>query len=224
MPKVKKVPTDPSVVVGYIRVSTEEQADSGLGLAAQKATIEAECAKRGWTLLTIHQDAVSGKTVANRPGLAAALEDVEKGVAAGIVVGKLDRLSRSLKDFATLMERAQKKGWNLVACDLGIDLSTPAGEFMANVMGSAAQWERKLIGLRTKEALAAKRAAGARLGRPRTLPDHVVSRIQTDRRAGISLSAIARQLNEERVPTAHGGVCWHPSTIRAVELAYRALD
>jgi DNA invertase Pin-like site-specific DNA recombinase len=73
-------------------------------------------------------------------------------------VAKLDRLSRLLKDFATLMERGQKKGWNLVACDLGIDLSTPSGEFMANVMGSAAQWERKLIGQRTRDALAAKRA------------------------------------------------------------------
>lgn len=64
------------------------------------------------------------------------------------------------------MERAQKKGWNLVACDLGIDLSTPAGEFKANVMGSAAQWERKLIGQRTKDALAAMRAQGVKLGRP----------------------------------------------------------
>jgi DNA invertase Pin-like site-specific DNA recombinase len=216
MPKAKKVPADPSNVVGYIRVSTEEQADSGLGLAAQRATIEAECARREWTLRAIHQDALSGKAVANRPGLAAALEDVESAAAAGIVVAKLDRLSRSLKDFAILMERAQKKGWNFVACDLGIDLSTPAGEFMANVMGSAAQWERRIISLRTKEALAVKRASGTRLGRPRTLPDDVVVRIIADREKGLSLSGIARQLNEEEVPTAHGGAKWHASTVKAV--------
>lgn len=219
MPSVK-TPTNPGAVVGYIRVSTEEQADSGLGLAAQKATIEAECAKRGWTLEAIHEDAQSGKSVANRPGLAAALEAVEKGSAGGLVVAKLDRLSRSLKDFALLMERAQKKGWNLVACDLGIDLSTPAGELMANIMSSTAQWERKIISLRTKEALAAKRAAGARLGRPRVLPDEVVSRILSDVGKGLGLAAIARQLNVESVPTAHGGAKWYPSTVRAVAISH----
>ncbi len=99
------------------------------------------------------------------------------------------------------MERAKKRGWNLVACDLGIDLSTPAGEFMANVMGSAAQWERKLIGLRTKEAMAAKQAQGVKLGRPSLLPKNVVERILTARNAGEGWSAIARQLNTEGVDT-----------------------
>jgi DNA invertase Pin-like site-specific DNA recombinase len=217
MARVKTVPRDPSTVVGYIRVSSTEQADSGLGLAAQRATIEAECSRRGWNLTAIHQDAgLSGKAVSNRPGLADALKDVETGVAGGLIVSKLDRLSRSLKDFAELMERAQKRGWNLVACDLGIDLSTPAGEFMANVMGSAAQWERKLIGLRTKEALAAKRATGVRLGRPRILADAVVTRICVDHRTGLSLSSIARALNADGVPTAHGGSRWHASTVSAV--------
>lgn len=216
MAKGGKASSDPSPVVAYLRVSTGEQADSGLGLSAQRATIEAHCASRGWTLHAVHQDALSGKTAANRPGLAAALADVEQGPAGGLVVAKLDRLSRSLKDFADLMERAQKKGWNLVACDLGIDLSSPSGEFLAGVMSTAAQWERRIIGLRTKEALAAKRAAGARLGRPRVLPAEVVARIRDDRESGLALSAIARQLNEEGVPTAHGGAKWYASTIRAV--------
>ena len=220
MPKVKKVPTDPSVVVGYVRVSTGEQADSGLGLAAQKTTIRAECSKRGWTLMTIHKDAgLSGHSMSNRPGLTAALEDVESGGVGGIVVAKLDRLSRSLKDFALLMERAKKQGWNLVACDIGVDLSTPSGEFMAGVMSSAAQWERRIISLRTKEALAELRAAGIKLGRPPTLPETVVERIVAARNNGQGWSVIARQLNAERVATAHGGARWHPSTIRAVALA-----
>ena len=91
---------------------------------------------RGWTLVAVHEDALSGKSL-DRPGLAAALAAVEAGEAGGIVVAKLDRLSRSLKDFACSWSARRKGGWNLVACDLGIDLSTPAGEFMANVMGSA---------------------------------------------------------------------------------------
>ena len=139
-------------------------------------------------------------------------------------MAKLDRLSRSLKDFALLMERAQKRGWNLVACDLGIDLSTPAGEFMANVMGSAAQWERRIIGQRTKDALAAKRAQGVRLGRPKALPPAVVERIVSARNRGDGWSAIARMLNAEQVATAHGGAQWHPSTVRAVALSKGAAN
>lgn len=218
MPKTKKVVCDPNKVVGYVRVSTDEQADSGLGLAAQRATVAAEAERRGWTIVAIHEDALSGKSL-DRPGLAAALAAVEAGEAGGIVVAKLDRLSRSLKDFALLMERAQKRGWNLVACDLGIDLSTPAGEFMANVMGSAAQWERRIIGQRTRDALAVKRAQGVKLGRPTTLPESVVNRIVAARSAGGGWSGIARTLNDDGVPTAHGGAKWHPSTVRAVAVA-----
>jgi DNA invertase Pin-like site-specific DNA recombinase len=218
MPKAKKVVTDPNTVVGYVRVSTEEQADSGLGLAAQRAAVAAEAERRGWTLVAVHEDALSGNSL-DRPGLAAALGAVETGEAAGIVVAKLDRLSRSLKDFALLMERAQKRGWNLVACDLGIDLSTPSGEFMSNVMASAAQWERRIIGQRTREALVEKRAQGVRLGRPPTLPESVVEQIVSATKDGEGWSAIARHLNAEGVPTAHGGARWHPSTVRAVALA-----
>ena len=182
MARPTKVVPDRSRVVGYVRVSTSEQADSGLGLAAQKTAIETECATRGWTLTAISEDAgLSGKRLTNRPGLAAAIEDVESGGVGGIIVAKLDRLSRSLKDFAGLMERAQKGGWNLVACDLGIDLSTPSGEFMAGVMSSAAQWGRRLISQRTKDALAEKRAAGFKLGRPSFLPQRIVERIVASR-------------------------------------------
>jgi DNA invertase Pin-like site-specific DNA recombinase len=69
---------------------------------------------------------------------------------------KLDRLSRSMIDFARLLEQARHERWNLVALDLGVDVSTPS-EFLASVMGSAAQWERRMIGQRTKEALAVRK-------------------------------------------------------------------
>lgn len=109
---------DPAVVVGYTRVSTDEQAVSGLGLAAQRAAIETECARRNWTLLAIHQDAgASGKTM-DRPGLADALADAEQGRAAALVVSKVDRLSRSAFDFVGLLERAQRSRWALVALDV----------------------------------------------------------------------------------------------------------
>jgi DNA invertase Pin-like site-specific DNA recombinase len=212
---------DSSLVVGYVRVSTDEQAVSGLGLAAQRAAIEAECARRGWTLVAIHEDALSGKSL-DRPGMAAALAAVESGAAATIVVAKLDRLSRSLVDFASLMARAQAGQWNLVALDLGIDLATPAGEFLSNVMASAAQWERRIIGQRTRDALAVKRAQGVRLGRPQMIGADLVARIRTAHEGGTGWSALARQLNDEGVPTAHGGSRWYPSTVRAVVVSAAA--
>lgn len=208
---------DITTAVGYVRVSTEEQANSGLGLAAQRATIEAEAARRGWTLVAIHADeGISGKSMKGRDGLSAALGTITTGDAHNLVVAKLDRLSRSLVDFAGLMAEAQSGGWNLVALDLGIDLSTPAGEFMASVMASAAQWERRIIGQRTRDALAVRKAQGVRLGRPTTLPDDVRDRIVAMRAGGESLGRIASTLTDEGVPTAQGGARWHASTIAAV--------
>src|SRR2546423_9929189 len=167
-------------VVGYIRVSTSEQADSGLGLEAQRAAITDEAKRRGWQLLDIYEDAAaSAKTTARRPALAKALDAVEQGEAEALVVAKLDRLSRSMADFTRLMERSWKKGWALVALDLGVDTTTPAGEMIANSVANFSQFERRLIGQRTKEALAVKKSQGVQLGRPRTMPDKVVQLIGT---------------------------------------------
>jgi DNA invertase Pin-like site-specific DNA recombinase len=206
-------------VCGYVRVSTEEQADSGAGLSAQRAAIRAEAKRRGWQLVGVFEDAgVSGKSL-NRSGLAEALAAVERGEAAAVIVAKLDRLSRSVHDFAGLMQRAQGKGWSLVALDLGVDTTTPAGELVAHVMASVAQWERKVIGERTSAALAAKRAAGVKLGRPRTLPAKVRHRIERERAAGATFAAIADRLNADDIATAHGGRKWWPNTVRQVVTA-----
>jgi DNA invertase Pin-like site-specific DNA recombinase len=213
---VVSTPIEPLRAVGYVRVSTEEQGDSQLGLDAQRAAIEGEAARRGWDLLGIFTDTASGKSLSSRPGLEDALTQLDSGDAAALIVSKLDRLSRSTKDFATLMERAKRRGWAPVVLDLGVDTTTPAGELVASVMVSVAQWERRAIGQRTKEALAAKKAQGGVLGRPRQLPDNVRSRIHHMRGQGLSLRAIADTLNGEGVPTAQGGAKWHPSTIRAV--------
>ncbi len=216
MAKQRRVTGEGATAVGYLRVSTQEQAESGAGLAAQRAAIEAEAARRGWQLLDIKVDAgLSGKTTAGRVGLEEALDAVSSGQADVLIVAKLDRLSRSLGDFAMIIERAHREQWNLVALDLGIDLSTPAGEFLASVMASAAVWERKIIGGRTKDALAAKRAAGVRLGRPSKLDPKVRRRIEAARAGGNTLQGIADALNGDAVPTTRGGARWHASTVSA---------
>ena len=158
-------------------VSTEEQAASGLGLDAQRAAVERYAAAQGWELVEVLADeGTSGKSLEGRVALDQALNRVEgRGrVAQASVVAKLDRLSRSLLDFAALMERSRRNGWQLVALDLGVDTATPSGEMMANVLATFAQFERRLIGQRTRDALAAKKAAGARLGRPVTLSEESV--------------------------------------------------
>lgn len=211
--------TDFVEAVGYIRVSTDEQADSGAGLEAQRRAITMAAQAREWNLVRIFEDGgASGKDL-KRPGLQAALEAIETGEAQILVVSRLDRLSRSLIDFAGLMERARKKGWGLAALDLGVDTSTPQGEMVASVMATFAQFERRLIGLRTKEALAVKRSQGVRLGRPPVVPAEVVERIRELRGRGLSYCEVARQLDEAGVPTPRGGRVWHDNTVRRLYLS-----
>src|SRR4051812_20520870 len=107
------------------------------------------------------------------------------------------------------MGTAQKQCWALVALDCAVDTSTPTGEAMANMLATFAQFERRLISQRTKEALAIKKASGVRLGRPPTLPAKTVRRIQRQRAHGESLRAIADSLNRDDVPTAQGGAQWY---------------
>jgi DNA invertase Pin-like site-specific DNA recombinase len=203
-------------VLAYARVSTQEQADSKAGLEAQKAAIAAEARRRGWTIVETIEDAGYSAKDLKRPGIKRALEELARGRADALVVAKMDRLSRSMIDFTALMGRATRENWALVALDCAVDTTTPAGEAMANVLATFAQFERRLIGQRTREALAQKKAQGVRLGRPRELPAKVRARIRRRRNAGRSLAAIAQELNRDRVPTAHGGARWYPSTVRAV--------
>lgn len=202
--------------VGYIRVSTLDQEDSGLGLDAQRDAIQGEVSRRGWELVNVFTDTASGRSLSRRPGLEEALAMLECGAAAALVVSKLDRLSRSTKDFATLMERAQRRGWAPVVLDLGVDTTTPAGELVASVMVSVAQWERRAISQRTKEALAAKRAQGTKLGRPRQLPEATRKRVLHMRRSGMTLRAIADRLNRDGTRTAQGGRMWYASTVTKI--------
>jgi DNA invertase Pin-like site-specific DNA recombinase len=202
-------------VIGYVRVSTEEQGVSRLGLEAQRAAIIAECERHDWTLLEVIQDVGrSGKDL-RRPGIMRALDELSRGDATALVVAKLDRLSRSMLDFARIMTTAQKQSWALVALDVQVDTTSPSGEAMAHMLATFSQFERRLISERTKQALAQKRAGGVRLGAPPEIDSPIASRIRKERAAGRTLREIAQRLNEDRVPTARGGR-WHASTLQRV--------
>jgi DNA invertase Pin-like site-specific DNA recombinase len=210
-----------SKIVAYCRVSRDEQGLDGLGIAAQKAAIEAEIQRRGWQLVEIVEE-VAGGSKLDRPGLTRAVGLVAQGAADALIVSKLDRLSRSVAHFAALLERFRAAGWGLVVLDLGVDTTTIAGEAMANVMATFAQMERRRIGERTREALDAARERGVRLGRPPVLPDQFRRRIVRMRRKGLTYRMIAEKLNDEGVPTAHGGARWHAETVRKIAGGARA--
>jgi DNA invertase Pin-like site-specific DNA recombinase len=160
-------------------------------------------------------EGVSG-TRTGRSGLQAALSRIESREVGVLIAAKQDRLTRSLLHLAELLERSAREGWRLVFSDTGTDTGTDSGTLLAGIMGSVAAWERQRIANRTREALAAKKAQGARLGRPVTVPDTVRRRIAKERARGRTLTTIADKLTAEGVPTSQGGKRWHASTVSSV--------
>ena len=204
-------------VLGYVRVSTAEQSASGLGLAAQESAIRSHCLRHGWDLVDmIHDDGASAKDL-KRPGLRHALERIAAGEVAGLVAAKLDRLSRSVVDFATLMAWMDDAGASLVALDMGIDTSTAAGRLVANVMAAVAEWERDTIAARTRDAAAVRRTQGGLMGLPgvRDSRPDLAHRIALERQAGSTWQAIADRLNSERGPTIRDGAFWRVSAVQS---------
>ncbi|MGI8415963.1 MAG: recombinase family protein [Nakamurella sp.] len=210
------------LALGYVRVSTADQVDNGASLDAQRTALTVEADRRGWDLELIADEGLSGKNM-NRPALLEALTRLDRGDADTLISIRLDRISRSVADFAGLLDRAGRKGWGLVLLSPALDLADPAGRFTANVLASAAQYERELISARTKEGMAQRKvdgwSGGRPAGRPRMLDENIRDRIVAAHTAGNGWTVIARDLTDDQVPTARGGAVWHPSAVRAAFLS-----
>lgn len=201
--------------MGYLRVSTEEQGDSGLGLAAQRAAIRHWAADRKLELVS---EVGSGKTLRDRPLLVALLDRIQAGDT--LIVARLDRLSRSLLDFASILERSEQDRWTLVALDLNVNTATATGRMLANMVVNIAQWERELIGERTRAALQAKRNAGSRLGRPaKDVPEESLTLLRALRVGGLGWDEIATELSRLQAPPFK---TWSATTVRRLAPAVLA--
>ncbi len=216
--------------IGYIRVSTQEQASEGVSLAAQERKLRAYAELYGVELMDVVADAGASAKSLDRPGLQAALARIEAGEAEGILVAKLDRLTRSVKDLGTLIDRyfGEKAGFRLMAVDDQIDTKSAGGRLVLNVLASVSQWEREVIGERTATALAEIKRQGGHVGREafgfemrdgRLVVNEaeaaIAARVAEMRAAGATLQAIADTLNAEGVATKRGGR-WAPSTVRNI--------
>ena len=206
--------------IGYMRVSTEEQGDSRAGLEAQEALIKEKAAYKRWELLDIRHDVSSGASMKRRTQLGSVLRDLKAGKADVLIVAKLDRLSRSVMDFASIMEMAQEEGWSMAVLDLDVDTSTTNGKLIMNIMISLAQWEREVIGDRTKAALKAIKARGVKLGRKSGVSESTLSLISALRSAGLSYQGIADVLISEGVKSGQGGK-WQATTVRRLYIAHQ---
>jgi site-specific DNA recombinase len=158
----------PQVVraVGYIRVSTEQQSNEGVSMEAQRIKLAAHCTAQDIQLLEIIADeGVSAKSL-DRPGLQRALKMLRNGQADALVVVKLDRLTRSVKDLGFLCENYFSDGrpWSLLSVTDSIDTRSASGKLILNVLTSVAQWEREAISDRTREAMQHLKSQGVVLG------------------------------------------------------------
>jgi DNA invertase Pin-like site-specific DNA recombinase len=213
-------PDDTGRAVLYARVSTAEQADSDLGLAAQRERLASEAERRGWADVEVVEDAgVSGSLDAeDRPALAPALAEMRPGDV--LVVAKLDRLSRSVLDFARILGRAQEGGWSVAALDLGVDTTSANGELVAHMVIAIAQWERRMIGERTSAALAqSEKRLGRRPGlppvgggKPRPVPPELRAAVEAQRE-GKTLRALADALNAQGHRSLRGKR-WHATSVK----------
>lgn len=224
-------------VIGYVRVSTNEQAENGVSLAAQDQRIRTYCKANGWQCIgVIRDDGHSAKDL-KRPGLQQLLEEVPRKTCrfSGIVVTKLDRLTRSVRDLVYLTDIADKHRIALVSIQEAVDTGTATGKLFRAIVTSISEWERGIIGERTREALAYKRRNGERIG---TIPygftlakdgtqlvavpaeAKVLAKIAKARTRGKSYERIADDLNADRIPTKSGRQ-WYPATVRSVFLTAR---
>jgi len=242
-PRLPSAPRALTRVVGYVRVSTDRQADEGVSLDAQRARVRAHCEALELELVAVESDEGSSAKTLDRPGLQRALAALREGRADGLLVAKLDRLTRRVVDLGELIEAYfAAERWSLVSVADQIDTRTAAGRMTLFILMSVAQWEIEAIAERTVEALAHLRASGVTLGGAglgwehaaerdpttgrreiRELPGELatVARIKELRAEGRSYAAIARQLTAEGHRPKRDGR-WLPNTVRRVWLRAKA--
>lgn len=218
-------------VIGYTRVSTEEQARGGLSLEAQEGKIRSYCELYELDLLRVIADpGASGKSL-DRPGVAEVLAELRrrKDGPDGLVIAKLDRLTRSLGDWSDLIAefwRDEKR--RLFSVGEAIDTRTATGRMVLNLIMTIAEWEREVIGERTRDALAAKAARSERCGKirygydlasdgrtlsPNPTEQAIIAAMREWRSAGMSLRRIVARLAADGIPTKDGRPRWGAMTV-----------
>jgi len=215
-------------VIGYVRVSTEDQAAHGVSLEAQRRKLEQYSELFDHELVDVVIDAGASAKSLKREGLSSALARLDAGEAEGLLVAKLDRLTRSVKDLGSLLDDYFRARFSLLSVADQIDTSTAAGRLVLNVLASVSEWEREAIGERTSAALQHKIANGEHVGAPALGFDVVKGRLKKNKEEaatinrlrelaaeGRTLRDIAATLKEEGFKTKRGGN-WHPQTVSRV--------
>ena len=213
----------------YLRVSSDEQAQSGLGLDDQRTRCGAYVEALGLEgEVRFFVDAgVSGKNL-ERPALAELRAALRRREVTGVVVLKLDRLTRSLRDLLGIVAELERYGAALHSVTERVDTGSAVGRMLLGVLGAVAEWERETIAERTRSAVRAKRRRGgahgfaplgARVveGQLEPVPEEVeaLELIQARRAEGASYRAIAAELRQRGLPTARGGK-WAAGTVHRV--------
>lgn len=216
-------------VIGYVRVSTAGQADEGVSLDAQEAKIRAWSDLNSADAVVVYRDeGLSGSRSDNRPGLAAAMEDIGKGDV--LVAYSLSRLSRSTRDTLELADALAKKDADLVSLSERVDTTTAAGKMVFRLLAVLAEFERDQVSDRTRFALAHKRSQGQKTGgdvpfgfraRKGQLVRHAkeqktVSQILDLHRKGLSFRAIGKELKAAGMTRRDGSLDWHPEAVRRI--------
>jgi DNA invertase Pin-like site-specific DNA recombinase len=220
--------------IGYVRVSLPKMAERGVSLAAQTEKIRAMAAVQDLELLDILVE--PGETAKNldRPAMQRMLAMVDSKSIDTVIIAKLDRLTRSVKDLAELLERFSRRGISLVSVAESLDTATAAGRLVLNIMVSVSQWEREAIGERTRDAMRHKRACGQRVG---TIPfgyriaqdghsletdsaeQDILARIHELKAAGHTTREIAAELNRQGYVTRRGTAWRFEYVARALRMA-----
>lgn len=228
MKRRKAIPPQDRVTVAYVRVSTEDQAGHGVSLEAQEARIAAYAMALGLEVFEVVRDAAASAKSLDRPGMARILTGVREGCIGRVVALKLDRLTRSTRDLASLLDLFAKHDVALVSVSEHLDTQTAAGRMVVSMLGVVAQWEREAIAERTAFALAHKRGnrtayAPTPFGYARQgtslLPDPCEQEalreaVRLDR-DGASFREIGAMLTARGVHPKRGKV-WHAASVRAM--------